>query len=646
MYKGDVGAEFWRIMAGEIEESCSFGFQADSVHSGSISFGRFENESLSWERRSSFSHNRYLEEVEKCSTPGLVIEKKAYFEAHFKKKGLLLPNSFECHNYRECQTSENDVLESREDFEHVSEGSQGSHYACFDESPKGSEYHGEYEVTGCEMKKAGLSFSGPQMESALNNADFLLEGNNVSAGETHQVAAGLDKFLLVNDEPEIKVKDCHSDDATSADILSRLIVNEKPGIEENQNPECEALNAEKSPKATNPSPRTELAAKVDKTSLEHSRNPSSKLRTAMETKCVKPGVKTQAKVVHLQRDISGASSKTPAEKSSRKERENSTRENIEKSSARANILRRPAARSTPISQDSRTRDAKLTHDNKSCEMESRRKKVGDCQASVMKAETRGDPKANRINPSVNSTKADAKAGVSSFSFKSNERAERRKEFYMKLEEKMHAKEAEMNQIQARTQEKTEAEIKQFRKSLNFKAMPMPSFYHVAVTPGSDRKAVSSNNKANKARNKSSNPGIRAAAESKSCLKDGNDQAPYTSESVNIFEPLDNSQEINCLTSKPSEGSAISQIPSTNHVCSPEATAGNGIAGRKEREKKDTGLHKRDESESHKVTKGQRIKGKQNVGAQTSSNETGRKDTKGIGIGSRSGMGHLAVGVAS
>lgn len=51
----------------------------------SISFGRFENDSLSWERWSSFSTNKYLEEVEKCATPGSVAEKKAYFEAHYKK---------------------------------------------------------------------------------------------------------------------------------------------------------------------------------------------------------------------------------------------------------------------------------------------------------------------------------------------------------------------------------------------------------------------------------------------------------------------------------------------------------------------------------------------------------------------------------
>lgn len=62
--------------------------QADCPSSSSVSFGRFEAESLSWEKKSSFSHNRYLEEVEKYSTPGSVTEKKAYFEAHFKRTAL------------------------------------------------------------------------------------------------------------------------------------------------------------------------------------------------------------------------------------------------------------------------------------------------------------------------------------------------------------------------------------------------------------------------------------------------------------------------------------------------------------------------------------------------------------------------------
>ncbi|OMO60367.1 hypothetical protein CCACVL1_24210 [Corchorus capsularis] len=52
----------------------------------SVSFGRFMSESLAWEKWSTFSHNRYLEEVEKFSKPGSVAEKKAYFEAHYKRR--------------------------------------------------------------------------------------------------------------------------------------------------------------------------------------------------------------------------------------------------------------------------------------------------------------------------------------------------------------------------------------------------------------------------------------------------------------------------------------------------------------------------------------------------------------------------------
>lgn len=62
----------------------------DSAKSGaglevSVSFGRFENDALSWEKWSSFSQNKYMEEIGTLSTPGSVAQKKAYFEAHYKK---------------------------------------------------------------------------------------------------------------------------------------------------------------------------------------------------------------------------------------------------------------------------------------------------------------------------------------------------------------------------------------------------------------------------------------------------------------------------------------------------------------------------------------------------------------------------------
>lgn len=58
---------------------------SELVNHGSISFGRFAVETLEWEKRSVFSHNRYQEELENFKAPGIVAQKKAYFEEYYRK---------------------------------------------------------------------------------------------------------------------------------------------------------------------------------------------------------------------------------------------------------------------------------------------------------------------------------------------------------------------------------------------------------------------------------------------------------------------------------------------------------------------------------------------------------------------------------
>ncbi|GAA0161752.1 hypothetical protein LIER_17996 [Lithospermum erythrorhizon] len=93
----------------------------------SISFGRYESEALDWQKWSTFTENRYMEDVKKYSRPGSVAQMKAHFEAHYKKKAAeraaaLLEQHNEVYRGNFDQDSmqiENDIAKWKTSYEEV-----------------------------------------------------------------------------------------------------------------------------------------------------------------------------------------------------------------------------------------------------------------------------------------------------------------------------------------------------------------------------------------------------------------------------------------------------------------------------------------------------------------------------------------------
>lgn len=640
-------------MAGDIEEPFRLSFQADSWQSGSISFGRFENESLCWERRSSFTHNRYLEEVEKYSKPGSVTEKKAYFEERFRRRALLSQSSSEWQNGTESQASENDGPENtgyEGDFEHVNET---GHSACFVENhdrsanllenekyqAENTGYDGDFE----RVNEIGDSARFEESLDGSNNGDIEVrecggEDSIIlhSGSLTEQAINSSNVLQSIPEHLETEAK-FHLNAGNSAFDDPKLEIDLKEKLEDQDSSMEFSLNS------VDLSSNAHTTEKDGSVSSEPQRSSFSKVRSASQSRDTKSRMLSQVNVASGKGKQ--AHKDMPRSPNRRHSDVSLTQKGAKPRLNTPGTLLHPIAR-MPNPEVCSGSKANVLNQQKSTEQQPRARKAVTSRASCTeKVSHRVYQSVNRDKQSVNSCQPEVKQNGSSFRFKSEERARKRKEFFSKLEEKVHAKEEETHQLQARTQEKKEAEIKQLRRSLNFKATPMPAFYREPGRRSEKNKELASKTKSSKLQSRPSTPGARATSATKNTVPCSRAEIDNRC-SINEHQNVADSPQVSEVTNHPSAELSDSSVPSSAPT-SKTYQQTRAVASKKEQDKRQVANSPRPRtSDTNKCSKGFKAEEKTKVVARRTGNSTMRKDIRSVDLSHSTRVGRLAVGVAS
>uniref|UniRef100_A0A5B7AAT9 Putative neurofilament heavy polypeptide isoform X1 n=1 Tax=Davidia involucrata TaxID=16924 RepID=A0A5B7AAT9_DAVIN len=478
----------------------------------SVSFGRFENDSLSWEKWSSFSPNKYLDEVEKCSTPGSVAKKAAYFEAHYKKiaarKAELLGQQkqmetsplmsddaiYKDHSRNTCGTDtkfdvfsgqsspkevEQDTEVNRTHVDELNEDVVVTTECVFSGQSPPKEVEQDTKVNSTHVDELNEDVAVPSecqsslVEGAKEEMDSIqdsLELNEpdeaaLAPEDTHlkgfqdmvELPPVLDKEIRNTLENKDKSGKFDASDKSRKITATKKGENlagrkKKPASPLPKLPKVSTTRLSKPTSIFSPiSAYQSSTKKENSSSLPRSKNPSTG-----ESRRVAPTS------LHMSLTLgpanSDSTSLTPTRKSFIMEKmgdkdivkrafktfQNNLNQlrssGDERSSGPKQVSTKGAGQKVSTSMTPRKENAGM---RKAVEkMRAERGRLGTTWNSV----SSGSPKQAGVD------QRNTKAGPSSFGLRSDERAEKRKEFFKKLEEKSHAKEAERTRLGSKSKE--------------------------------------------------------------------------------------------------------------------------------------------------------------------------------------------------
>ncbi|XP_059648933.1 protein WVD2-like 7 isoform X2 [Cornus florida] len=563
----------------------------------SVSFGRFENESLSWEKWSTFSPNKYLEEVEKCSTPGSVAKKAAYFEAHYKKiaaqKALLeLEKKMEtdplrsddsnCEDRSEitCGNATEFGISNGQSFptgvEHVTDLISVENSIHVDESNEDAAITIECQSTSVEGTKEEMDSIPVLPDSPKSNrpeetlwvqedtprkrsqdtVEFPKmdkeKGNNLQNREENVTLGASEKseetVLIQEDTYQNRSQDMMElpkMDKEKGDCLQNREENGELGASEKSEEtvlvqedthlkgsqdmvelrtksdkkkgnslQSKEENAKvgafkKSQKITPTKKEKNLAGSIKKAASPLPKSPkfsTPKLKKPTSTSTVMSSTQSSTK---KSSNSSLTKSKNPSAGESRRIAPKSLHMSLCLGPANSDSTSLTTTRKSPIMEKMGDKDIvkrvfkSFQNNFNSTDGRSSGPEQVSTKGAEQKVSTSGTPRkendgmrkaAEKINAerdqsgqrwhsvSLGSPKRagvnqrNAKAVPSSFSLRSDERDEKRKEFSKKLEEKSNLKEAERTRLNSKSKGVKEAEGKVLRQSLNFKATPLRGVY--------------------------------------------------------------------------------------------------------------------------------------------------------------------------
>ncbi|KAE8023387.1 hypothetical protein FH972_009088 [Carpinus fangiana] len=471
----------------------------------SVSFGRFENDSLSWEKWSAFSPNKYLEEVEKFATPGSVAEKKAYFEAHYKKIAARRAELMD-----QANQMENDPLRPENQNGGDLTGNVSSAGFEFDICNSDSPTD---EVVKQETNLISEVISTHVADLKEDAAISTESQRSLSEGVEEEMGSRIDSPESSKPEEAVLVKEEEEETEESALVESQdtkeishnwdNAIGNAPKVKE----EKAKLEHPKESKKVPPANRDRNVTRVKKkpvppvTKASHLSTPKVSKPTPTST-----AISATRSSTNKGNDWSLPRSKNSSIVESKKVAPKSLYMSLSMDPTNSDPTSLPTTRKSFIMEKMGDKDI-VKRAFKTFEKSfNQLKSSGEERSSVSKqVPARGT--GPRVSTSITSRKENggslkpgcvdkrsAKAGVPpSYGLKSDERAKKTNEFSKKLEEKSNAKEAVRTGLQSKSKEQKETDIRKLRKSLNFKAAPVPGFYRgVKMSKSTSDKEVSKN----------------------------------------------------------------------------------------------------------------------------------------------------------